>query len=228
MSDAQTKQTIATRRELQRTARRSRQPWFREPSVDVRAFYRDIIGIQNEEVIELYTKNTTYIARNKGEVFVHAGEPVATVRFLLRGVTRGYIIDEKGQDHIISFAFDYGEAVIGSMTPILPSQLYMEAVTDIELLEIPLTVIMEGLGMDVSCIHLYEQQRSLKDDRELSVHIALSTLSGEERYQWFLSEYRDIADIVPQNYIASFLGIQPQSLSRIKRQLREQKAEEPV
>ncbi|MEE1300351.1 MAG: hypothetical protein UHI93_07390, partial [Acutalibacteraceae bacterium] len=67
---------------------------------------------------------------------------------------------------------------------------------------------------------VYERLLAEALEKQMKIQIALNTLNGEDRYRWFLDEYKDIAEIVPQNYVASFLGIQPQSLSRIKRQMK--------
>ena len=45
------------------------------------------------------------------------------------------------------------------------------------------------------------------------------TLSAKDRYLWFVKKYGPIVDIIPQNEIALYLGIKPQSLSRIRAEL---------
>ena len=63
-------------------------------------------------------------------------------------------------------------------------------------------------------------QDSLKEHWENK--IALGQYSAIARYQWFLKTYPGIIDRVPHRYVASFLGMTPVSLSRIRRELREQ------
>lgn len=214
-------QPTLTRREQERARKRRKREWVTETPLDVRAFYRDTLGICGEDVIGLYTQNTNFVYRNKGEVFVHAGEPVTTVRFVISGVSRGYVLDDEGGDNVICFGSEYGQPLLGASTLSSRTILFVEAVTDMELLEVPVVVIQQGIRMNVQNTAVYERLIMEDFDRQTKVQVALNTLSGYARYEWFLKEYADIAEIVPQNYVASFLGIQPQSLSRIKRQHRE-------
>ncbi len=94
-----------------------------------------------------------------------------------------------------------------------------------ELLEIPAFIVQQGIRMEFANAAVYERLFSEDYDRQTQVQIALSTLNGEDRYRWFCKDYADIVDVVPQNYIASFLGLQPQSLSRIKRQMKERETD---
>ena len=111
-------------------------------------------------------------------------------------------------------------SVIGASCLSGKTVLFLEAVTDMELLEIPATVIKQGIQMEFTNALVYERLLAEALEKQMKIQIALNTLNGEDRYRWFLDEYKDIAEIVPQNYVASFLGIQPQSLSRIKRQMK--------
>lgn len=214
-----------TRRESERARRRRKKAWVTESPLDIRAFYRDTLGVQGDDVLDLYTKNTSYVYRNKGEVFVHPGEPVTMVRFVISGVSRSYVLGPEGEDNVICFGFRYGQPLLGASSLSAKTILFQEAVTDMELLEIPAFIVQQGIRMEFANAAVYERLFSEDYDRQTQVQIALSTLNGEDRYRWFCKDYADIVDVVPQNYIASFLGLQPQSLSRIKRQMKERETD---
>lgn len=214
-----------TRRESERARRRRKKAWVTESPLDIRAFYRDTLGVQGDDVLDLYTKNTSYVYRNKGEVFIHPGEPVTMVRFVISGVSRSYVLGPEGEDNVICFGFRYGQPLLGASSLSAKTILFQEAVTDMELLEIPAFIVQQGIRMEFANAAVYERLFSEDYDRQTQVQIALSTLNGEDRYRWFCKDYADIVDVVPQNYIASFLGLQPQSLSRIKRQMKERETD---
>ena len=221
MSNHPTSWPSMTRRESERARRRRKKAWVTESPLDIRAFYRDTLGVQGDDVLDLCTKNTSYVYRNKGEVFVHPGEPVTMVRFVISGVSRSYVLGPEGEDNVICFGFRYGQPLLGASSLSAKTILFQEAVTDMELLEIPAFIVQQGIRMEFANAAVYERLFSEDYDRQTQVQIALSTLNGEDRYRWFCKDYADIVDVVPQNYIASFLGLQPQSLSRIKRQMKE-------
>ena len=213
-------QSSMSRRERERARQRRKKVWLTEPPLDLRSFYRDALGVKGDDVLELLVKNTRCVYRNKGEVYAHAGEPVSVVRFVITGVSRGYVLGDEGEDNVLSFGYRYGEPVIGASCLSGKTDLFLEAVTDMELLEIPTTVVKQGILMEFSNALVYEKLLADARKKQMKIQIALNTLDGEDRYRWFLEEYKDIAGIVPQNFVASFLGIQPQSLSRIKRQMK--------
>lgn len=225
MSNHPTSWPSMTRRESERARRRRKKAWVTESPLDIRAFYRDTLGVQGDDVLDLYTKNTSYVYRNKGEVFIHPGEPVTMVRFVISGVSRSYVLGPEGEDNVICFGFRYGQPLLGASSLSAKTILFQEAVTDMELLEIPAFIVQQGIRMEFANAAVYERLFSEDYDRQTQVQIALSTLNGEDRYRWFCKDYADIVDVVPQNYIASFLGLQPQSLSRIKRQMKEREGD---
>ena len=209
------------RRERQR---RKRAAWLQEPPIDIVAFYKEVLGVENEETAELFARTTRYVFRDKGEVYQHPGEPVTVIRFLLSGISRGYVIDENGQDHNIRFDYEYGNLLFGASSLSEPANLFMEAITDMEMLELPITVALDGLRSNFDIMMAFEAALSRDHRKQVEVQIALSTMIGEERYRWFCKNYGALVDEIPQNYIASFLGVQPQSLSRIKRTIKEKSA----
>ena len=172
-----------TRRESERARRRRKKAWVTESPLDIRAFYRDTLGVQGDDVLDLCTKNTSYVYRNKGEVFVHPGEPVTMVRFVISGVSRSYVLGPEGEDNVICFGFRYGQPLLGASSLSAKTILFQEAVTDMELLEIPAFIVQQGIRMEFANAAVYERLFSEDYDRQTQVQIALSTLNGEDRYR---------------------------------------------
>lgn len=189
----------------------------------IREFYRKTLGIEDEDTVDLFVQNTRYTVYHKGDVFVHAGRPATTLRFILSGVAHGYYLEEDGQERTVCLSCEYGEPLLGAPTLTSPTAVFMEALTDLEVLEIPIAVIVESFSKNIQNVAVYEQLLAEDRSKEYDLQYALSTLEGRERYLWFCDRYKEIVDIVPQGVIASFIGIRPQSLSRIKRLLRQER-----
>ena len=133
------------------------------------------------------------------------------IPFLVSGVIRGYLTDEKGRDITDCF---------------LP--INFEAVTDCVLLSIPTQLLAEQFQQSAELQQLYSSYllEKLKLERELKLLLGIS--SAMERYQWFLRRYPELADVVSIKHIASFLCMSPVSLSRLRGQLRKRGEEPPV
>ena len=98
-----------------------------------------------------------------------------------------------------------------------PSQFYIEAVEDSEVYIWKDEYINQQLKKDVNWALVAKQLADFfiirKEDREVS----LLKDSAEKRYRDFCEEYKDAVFRIPQSDIASYLGIAPESLSRIRK-----------
>lgn len=95
----------------------------------------------------------------------------------------------------------------------------VECITDCELLRIT-KADLESLSskspaMKDFSIGVFQQSIAYNETRSME----LATLSAEQRYQKLIKNYPGILHNVPITYIASFLGMKPESLSRIRRKL---------
>lgn len=189
----------------------------------IREFYRKTLGIEDEDTVDLFVQNTHYTLYYKGDVFIHAGRPATILRFILSGVAHGYCLEEDGQERAVCLSYEYGEPLLGAPTLTSPTTVFMEALTDLEVLEIPIPVIVESFSKNIQNIAVYEHLLSEDRIKEYDLQHALTTLEGRDRYLWFCDRYKEIVDVVPQGVIASYIGIRPQSLSRIKRFLRQER-----
>jgi len=139
--------------------------------------------------------------------------------FVVQGCLRTYHIDSKGQEHIVQFAVE--DWWIGDMYSFLtqkPSRYAIDALEDSVVLSI------EKKSMDELYIKVPKFEKFYRHLLQ-NAFIALqeritSNISetGEERYRQFQLKYSKIEERVPQRMIASFLGLTPESLSRIRRQ----------
>lgn len=140
--------------------------------------------------------------------------------FVEHGLLRQYSIDEKGKEHTISFAPENWfvtdrESVYFNQ----PSAYYIQALEDSTV-----TIIDENLIQlltdkipsftELNNKLLHNHIRHLQS----RINLLLSA-SAEERYLKFIEMYPDILLRVPQTMVASYLGITPESLSRVRKEL---------
>jgi CRP-like cAMP-binding protein len=153
--------------------------------------------------------------------FVEAGSICKDVAFIQEGILRYHVIDpDTGDDHTKDFSFprSFSTAYTSVITR-TPSQIFISAVTDATLTVWSWKILEElferelawaTLGRTIAQ-HLYVR----KERREVSFLLQ----SAAERYATLLEEFPPDIDAVPQYLIASYLGITPEALSRLKKQV---------
>jgi CRP/FNR family transcriptional regulator, cyclic AMP receptor protein len=152
------------------------------------------------------------------------GEVCRIEAYIVKGCVKKYYIDQHGAEVILQFAVeDWWVSDIGSFAEQKPSNLFIEALEDTELL----TIDFESKELLYQQIPHLERVFRLMLQRSYVVlesrFYATVTHSAEERYLDFINRYPSIPQRVPQQQIASYLGITPESLSRIKSNLYKKK-----
>lgn len=148
----------------------------------------------------------------KGQILQTKGELNSKIFIVQAGLLRCYAIDDKGKEHIYMFAPE-GWTEADSTPPNLPSELFIDALEDSELM------ILEKDKEDKP--HF---QRILKRLYVLQTRIImLMSATAIQRYEHFIDTYPDIVQRVPQRMIASYLGITPEALSKLKKDWRNRK-----
>jgi CRP-like cAMP-binding protein len=157
-------------------------------------------------------------ALHPGEFFQRAGDVSTHAAFVASGCLRSYVIDAKGKEHIVQFAPEnwWLSDPISLMSG-TPSQYFIDAVEETMLLIIDTPsherVIDRVPGYAAAFRTGLQRHAAAKDQRIVR---SLST-SAEERYEEFVKMYPSIALRVPQWMLASYLGVSPETLSRVRK-----------
>ena len=157
----------------------------------------------------------------KGEIILGIGERMNKVYYILEGLARSYYIDNNGNDVTKAFLCEYNFCILESFFTNEPSCQSFEAIENMTVLEYNAdelkTMIFAVPELKELYIKMLENTIVYKMRRESSFQLE----SAAERYLNFKKLLPNIEDRVKQSYIASYLGITPVSLSRIRRALRE-------
>lgn len=169
-----------------------------------------------EELISISQKDTI----RANEYFIREGEIPKKFAFAFSGLFRYVYINHKGHEFtkgIItenSFISSYSAMVSKS-----PSHFFIEALEDAEILKIPyekwLTLLETDIFWFKFLLGFIEKGFGIKEKRERD----LLLLNAETRYLNFMSEFPGMDKRISQTIIASYLGIQPESLSRIRKNI---------
>ncbi len=153
----------------------------------------------------------------KGEVLIRQGNAVNKIFFVLSGCLRSFCIDKNGKDHTLQFAIsnwwisDY-IAIHNNES----ATLSVECLKEAKVIEFN----SKKLGNTLTLFPEYEPfNRNLLERHIVSLHKRILNqlqLTAAERYQLFLKQYPDIEQYTKNYYIASYLGMTQESLSRIR------------
>lgn len=171
------------------------------------------------ELVEVITQ-LDIVKKNKGNVLIKQGEPIAYCYFIVEGCVRQFAIDEEGEEITVDFLSEHQAVAIFDQPEMNASSPYtFECMEDCLL-------IVGDLNVEEAMLEAYPflkqlimnmLQGFLSKRIEASVHhLSKSPL---QRYAYLLKTQAHILEIAPQHQIASYLGITPESLSRIKRRM---------
>lgn len=157
-----------------------------------------------------------------GELIEESGEMTKFMIYVNSGCLMTYYTDKDGTDHVIQFATTgWWTGDLHSLQKKVPSIYSTRALVESEILLLP-KVSLELLLDQYLKFERYFRiifQNALVVSQQRIIHSYAST--AEERYLHFSEKYSNLEQYVPLKYIASYLGITPEFLSKIRRKLME-------
>jgi CRP-like cAMP-binding protein len=180
---------------------------------------REIAGLTDEE-IDLYISFLVKKTIKKKDHFLMAGDVSTAVAYVNKGCLRRYILDNHSKETILNFALeDYWIGDLESLITQKPTIYYVQALEESELL-----LLSRGNFFRAS-EELPKFKRFHDDKVQRNHYYALKRLSiaksatPEEKYLVLIKEQPQLFQRIPQHYIASYLGIEPESLSRLRKRI---------
>lgn len=157
----------------------------------------------------------------KGSILQRAGDLNTRTYFVKKGLIRSYTIDEKGKEHIYMFAPEgWIVSDIAAQTSGQAAKLFIDCLEDCEIEHIDFEESERILNQDNNFDKNAQIRGLLKRVAVLQKRVLLLMSSdAKERYLDFLDTYPNISQRVPQKMIASYLGITPEALSKIKHEI---------
>ena len=178
------------------------------------------LGI-SEETISAAIGFSRFKVYSKGDIIARTGDKANTAGLVISGVIRSFYVDAEGNDITQYFAAEAGWCIDSGMIGFDEMQANWEALEDATVMLFDVKDMKELIYSDDQLknvwISVLESGMRYKVYRENGFLVENAT----ERYVAFRKRYPELSKRVPQRYIATYLGITPESLSRIRSSLKE-------
>lgn len=151
------------------------------------------------------------------QFYLHRGEVCKHSAFVLDGCLRGYTIDAQGFEHILNFAPpDWWMADMYSLLSQQPGHLNIDALADTQVL------LLSKADQEILYAQIPKFERFFRILTEKSLvnfqqrTLDILSLPAQQRYLTFCQRYPTLIQSIPQKYIASYIGVTPEFLSKLR------------
>jgi len=182
----------------------------------IRGFVEQMAPFSDQEWYEFWSR-MDFAEFKKNEFLLKSGQVENYLNFLVSGIARLFLDTEKKE---FTLRFNFPNMFFNAYSSFFtrtPSCYSIEAITDIRLYRMSFDRLEELYKVTSNAAivgrRALEYFYLLKEQRE----IRLLCYTAEENYRELQQEQPDLIQLIPQKYLASYLGITPQSLSRIRR-----------
>ena len=185
---------------------------------DVLIQYMKRFSDLSESELKKLTENVLVAAFKKGTILLHQGDIPDKCYFVLQGCVRQYAVDENGNENTYNFfTEEQSVTIFNQHTTDQTSPYSLGCLEDCTLVVGDLATEQESYDMHpvletMTRKMMEEDMGTMRDDFS-----AFISSTPEERYYGLMEKRPDLVDRVPQYQLASYLGIKPESLSRIKK-----------
>jgi CRP/FNR family transcriptional regulator, anaerobic regulatory protein len=177
--------------------------------------------LSETQISELLSKSEI-IDTKKKTILLKEGEICTHIYFVQSGILRAAVHDEDSRDWTHCFYSPEGLTWAGLSSNSLlqrPSDYFIEVLEDAKIIAFPVTYFRELRRSNMQWARFFQcqlmdtfhylEQKSIKQVK----------FSPEKRYLAFTKMYPKLVQSIPQHYIASYIGVLPESLSRIRKRL---------
>ena len=171
-----------------------------------------------DDLAEIFSRSSLLQEFPKGTILLREGEIARKGYFILKGCIRSYALKE-GADKTVDFFIEEESVLPTGFGKDLPSELFFECLEDT-------VAVVSTPDMEAKLLVEYPQLKSvcltmseIMAEKLQKTLARYKTSSPEERYKDLMERRPDLLQRIPQYQIASYLGVQPESLSRIRKRI---------
>ncbi|WP_439696563.1 Crp/Fnr family transcriptional regulator [Mucilaginibacter sp. AW1-7] len=154
----------------------------------------------------------------KRQYFLQEGDICKYIGFIVKGSARTFTVDDKGHEHILKLALEnWWLADFESFYKLTPSRFNIEALENLEVLQstnAQIEEFLKDIPAFAAMANVISQNNTIASQKRMQ---AAMSYTAEERYEDLISNYPQFLQRFPQNMIASYLGLSPETLSRLKK-----------
>jgi len=174
----------------------------------------------DEEERKYFMSVLHYKKLERGKNLLNFGEIAKSQFFVIDGCLRNYSIDEEGKEHVIAFApKDWWISDLYSYLTETPAEYTIDALIPTEVFEITkrdMEEVYVRIPKFERFFRILFQNAIVNQMRRIR---QVLSVPAEERYKVFIKQYPGIYEQIPLKYIASYLGISPEFLSKIRNKI---------
>ncbi len=183
---------------------------------EIQQFYKKTFHVRDADVLRQLAEASELVTCDKGAFLLEPEEVQKDFLFLLNGRARGYVIDEEGRDITLRFAYKPGTLLVDGIGIIGLSSVYWETLSRSELIRLSRKTLKKLMAENVELNQLAEMALSDLYREAGELQCALVTMQAKDRYLWFREHDPDFPRDIPLKYVATYLGMLPQTLSQIR------------
>lgn len=179
------------------------------------------LGIKiNENIADLINDKVSFVEFQSKHIVLLEGMKSTSLYYIIRGIVRGYYIDEHGNDITKCFSSENEFFSSEGLRTSKASSFTIECLENCLCIKFPYSlvnkIIKEDEKLNSFFIKYYLKEVEKLENRAKN----LVLMSAEERYIDFCTQYPHLFDRVELKYIASYIGIRAASLSRIRKEFK--------
>lgn len=180
--------------------------------------YLKTFNILTNDEIDLFEKKVVSRKINKGEFFIKEGNISKEVGFVVSGLFRSFYHSSSSEE--VTYCFTFSNSFVSAYSSFLSQNKTAEniqALTDIELLTISRDEILKLEQSGTNWLKLFKfiaEQEYIKMEKRIFL---LQKETAEQRYRDLLINQPELLQLIPLNFLSSYLGITQRHLSRIRK-----------
>ncbi len=174
-----------------------------------------ILGKESVEILLEFWKKDKRLESK--EVLLNFKQQDSNLYFVKSGCVRLFVIDKNGEQ--INLGFGYENSLITCFQTFIegkPSLISIEAILETELIAISKADLMQLIHSNSEIALWYQSMLEYTLTGHIQRQVELLTLKPYERYDVFVKRSGHLINRIPLKYIASYLMMKPETLSRIR------------